>query len=241
MFNRDGLFCKERVLRVVSLEEKDVLRLLKGLDREGTHIRLIPGNYGVDIKLQIEARNEQVAASLLSTLEEEVRRRLGDNIYGVNNETLERIVGYLLYLRRLTLSIAESCTGGLVSNLVTNVSGSSKYFKGGIVAYSNESKIKFLRVPKEIIERFGAVSQETARFMAKGVKDAFSTDIGIGITGIAGPTGGTSDKPVGLTYISLSSKNGSLCRMFTFKGSREDIKFKASYASLDIIRRKLQD
>ncbi|MCX5686639.1 MAG: nicotinamide-nucleotide amidohydrolase family protein [Candidatus Omnitrophica bacterium] len=157
----------------------------------------------------------------------------------INDETLEGAVGKLLIKKRMTIAVAESCTGGLVSNRLTNISGSSKYFIMGLTAYSNEVKKNILCVDPEILKKHGAVSKQVAGQMAVGIKFLAGTDIGVGITGIAGPTGGTRAKPVGLVYIALAVQNKLIARELRLRGSREEIKFQASQAVLDLIRKNI--
>lgn len=154
---------------------------------------------------------------------------------------VEEIIGTLLKQRGWNISTAESCTGGLVAHRITNVSGSSDYFDSGVITYSNEAKIELLKVPHEIIKTHGAVSGQTAVAMAEGIRSLRHTNIGIGITGIAGPTGGTAAKPVGLVYIALSASGCVECEEFRFTGDREEIKLQASEAALDMIRRFLEN
>jgi len=138
-------------------------------------------------------------------------------------------------MQKLTLATAESCTGGLIASRITNIPGSSEYFERGLITYSNKSKIELLKVAPEIIEEFGAVSSETAEAMAKGIKDLANTDLGLGVTGIAGPSGGTTEKPVGLVYIALASDRGVINRKFNFTGGRLEIKQQTAEAGLKII------
>ncbi|MBF0479251.1 MAG: CinA family protein [Candidatus Omnitrophica bacterium] len=149
---------------------------------------------------------------------------------------LDRKVAEILIDTKKTLSLAESCTGGLVTNLLTNISGSSAFLKCSIIAYSNEAKIKILKVPVKIIKKHGAVSEETATIMAQNVRNLFKTDFGLAITGIAGPTGGTKTKPVGLTFIALSMDYGTLCLKCKFKGSRLEIKKQAAKQALVLLK-----
>lgn len=153
---------------------------------------------------------------------------------------IEERVGHLLRERGWRLAVAESCTGGLIAHRITNIPGSSDYFDGGIVSYSNGAKIGLLRIPGEIIKTHGAVSRQTAIAMAEGIKRLRDTEIGLGVTGIAGPTGGTETKPVGLVYIAVSYPGGTECKEFRFEGDRKGIKFKTSEAALDMIRRILE-
>jgi nicotinamide-nucleotide amidase len=149
---------------------------------------------------------------------------------------IEEEIGRLLRNKKLTLSIAESCTGGLISNLITNVDGSSNYFERGYVVYSNRAKIELLSVPEEIIKKYGAVSHETAIAMAEGVKRKSRTDIGLSVTGIAGPSGGTIEKPVGLVYIAVAGNKGTEYKKYRFKGDRLKIKSESAKAALENLK-----
>jgi PncC family amidohydrolase len=156
------------------------------------------------------------------------------------DEPLEVQVGKLLVQRGLTLAIAESCTGGLVSHRITNVSGSSMYFLGGVISYANEAKVHLLGVSPKTLQKFGAVSLETVLEMAHGVRDALSADIGISTSGIAGPTGGTPDKPVGTVWIGLSSASNGAGLIFHFNGNRLSIKEQAARAALQVLLNHFQ-
>ena len=148
---------------------------------------------------------------------------------------IESKVGEMLRKSQITLAVAESCTGGLISNRITDVSGSSKYFKMGLVAYSNLIKENILGASLSLLQKHGAVSRQVALEMAKSVRLLAGTDMGVGVTGIAGPTGGTRKKPVGLVYIALVTNKKRIVKEFRFKGPRQDIKFQASQAALDLI------
>ncbi len=158
-----------------------------------------------------------------------------------DSDSLEASVGRLLNDRGLKIAVAESCTGGLVSHRLTEISGSSAYFECGIVVYSNESKIELLKVPREIIEAHGAVSPETAAKMAEGVRSVSRVDLGLATTGIAGPTGGTPEKPVGTVYIALADSEEVRVESFQFSGTRTQIKIVAAQAALDLVRCFLQE
>jgi len=155
----------------------------------------------------------------------------------IRKENPENLTGVLLLNRHLTVSAAESCSGGLISDLITNVAGSSGYFKGSVVAYSNEIKEKMLGVPAGVIKKFGAVSRETAVLMAIGARKICRSDIGVSTTGIAGPGGGTKKKPVGLVYVAVADKNHSAAHKFNFSGTRAQIKRKTALMALDILRK----
>ena len=148
---------------------------------------------------------------------------------------LEEKVACLLIQNRKTLAIAESCTGGLLANRLTNISGSSKFFKAGLVTYSNEAKMKCLNVARQVLQKYGAVSEQTCLSLAKNVRRLFNSDFGIGISGIAGPTGATKSKPIGLTYIALSTKDEIICLRCQFRGNRLQIKSQAASQALKLL------
>ena len=173
--------------------------------------------------------------SLASRIEEE----LDDLLYSSQGETLEQIVLYYLEMKGATLSVAESCTGGLVSERLTSVSGSSRSFMGGAVVYSNELKSELAGVPPSVLERYGAVSKETAEALAEGIRERCDTTLGVGVTGIAGPTGGSPEKPVGLVYIGVSDGKVTDVVERQFSGDRNRIRSYAAQTALDLIRRKL--
>jgi PncC family amidohydrolase len=156
------------------------------------------------------------------------------------NPALEKQIGALLRKHGKTISIAESCTGGFISHRITNVPGSSNYYDCSVIAYSNQSKIDILHVSPETLKKFGAVSRQTAIEMAQGIKQISGSDLGLAVTGIAGPGGGTPEKPVGLVYICLASDEDVVCEEFRFKGKREEIKLQASEAALEMIKKYFQ-
>ena len=157
--------------------------------------------------------------------------------YIIRVMNIEAEVGQILRKRKLTLAIAESCTGGLISSRITDSNGSSDYFLMGIVAYSNRIKENILGISGKLLRKYGAVSKQVAFEMAKGVQLLAGTDIGIGVTGIAGPTGGTNKKPIGLVYIAAVAGKKRIIKKLHFKGARQDIKLQASEAALDLIKR----
>jgi len=148
---------------------------------------------------------------------------------------LEEEVGRILREKGLTLSLAESCTGGLITHRLTNIPGSSDYIERSVVVYSNRSKIEMLNVPERVIERYGAVSEEVAKAMAQGIRVMAGASLGLSITGIAGPTGGSTEKPVGTVFIALGSADDTVCNNFRFSGNREEIKYKSSEKALEIL------
>jgi nicotinamide-nucleotide amidase len=164
---------------------------------------------------------------------------LGDYVYSQSDETLEEVVGRLLRTNGATLATAESCTGGLLAGRVTDVPGSSDYFIEGVVAYANAAKNELLGVPRALIEEHGAVSEPVAEAMARGIRERAGTTLGVGITGIAGPGGGSEEKPVGLVFIALADADECKVRRFIFPGDRQFIRTLAVNAALDLVRRRL--
>jgi nicotinamide-nucleotide amidase len=193
----------------------------------------------IHIRLTVKTSSGAEGDQLLDDLETEMRERLGEHLFGRDEERLETVVGRLLLEAKQTVAVAESCTGGLLCHRLTNLPGSSAYFMRGEVVYSNQAKERLLGVPHELIEEHGAVSQPVALAMAAGMRQAAGTDLALGITGIAGPGGGTATKPVGLTCIAIASRDGVACRVYRFLGDRETNKLLASQEALDILRRHL--
>jgi nicotinamide-nucleotide amidase len=194
----------------------------------------------IELHLTAHARHEREAESLLDELAGQLDVVLGEYIFSRRDESLEQVVGELLKLNHYTLATAESCTGGLLAGRITEVPGSSEYFLEGIVSYSNEAKIKILRVPKKMIEEHGAVSEQVATAMAMGIRKLANSTFGIGITGIAGPTGGSAEKPVGLVYISLADDTQTSARKLLFPGDRQFIRTLSVNAALDMLRRRIK-
>jgi nicotinamide-nucleotide amidase len=194
-----------------------------------------------EIQLQLRCRKDSPAEAeaRVAELAEKIEDELGDAIFSRKGETIEQIVSYLLQMRGMTLAVAESCTGGLLAERVTSLSGSSRYFLGGAVVYSNALKTQFANVPKTMIDRHGAVSREVAAAMAEGIRKRCVASYGIGITGVAGPSGGTEQKPVGLVYIALAGEEGTQVVERNFPGDRKRIRQFATQQALEMIRRAL--
>lgn len=234
---------KRRLLafRTFGLAEAKVDTLLKGVKGRFPFAQWgLRAHYPeTHVRFLVEASNEEEIRRRVSEIEEGVRELLGDSLFGKEDETMEQVVGILLERSGLRLAVAESCTGGLVGDRITNVSGSSRYFERGVVVYSNEAKAELLGVPKGLIERHGAVSSEVAQAMAKGVLARSHADLGLAVTGIAGPTGGTEEKPVGTVHIALADKDGIDEKRYRLRGTREQIKLMSSTIALDTVRRYL--
>jgi nicotinamide-nucleotide amidase len=199
-----------------------------------------------DIELGYSAKMGEVEVRIISDLksvaddaETRIRSALGDNIYGMGDDRLEETVVKMLTAAGKTIAVAESCTGGMIANRITNVSGSSAVFINGCVVYSNESKVRLLGIREETIVKHGAVSEEVAREMADGVRRRAVADFGISTTGIAGPTGGTPEKPVGLVFIGFATPEHAEVQRHVLSFDRETFKFFTSQYSLDAVRREL--
>ena len=193
------------------------------------------------VRVTARAGDAEQAAALCEPVVAELKRRLGDYVYGVDVESLEETAVRLLTEKHLTAATAESCTGGLVAKRVTDIPGSSEVFRMGVVTYANEAKTKLLGVPEDILRQYGAVSPQVARLMAQGIRKLSGSDFGIGITGIAGPGGGTTEKPVGLVYLALCDGENTWVREMrgnTHKG-RGYLRFLAASNALDMVRRRV--
>ncbi len=205
----------------------------------GITLAYLPSAMGVRLRITVRASSRAEAERRVHDVESKLRSKAERYIYGTDTEELEGILGKILTDRKLTVSVAESCTGGLIADRLTNVSGSSNYFERGVITYSNDSKIAELGVPSSHIELHGAVSREVAEAMAFGIRSKSNTNIGLSTTGIAGPTGGTAEKPVGLLWIGFSDRHQTNAIRFNFAGDRRSFKERASQAALDLVRRKL--
>lgn len=206
---------------------------------EGTKLAFLPNQFGVKMRLIEQGANQEEVYDKLLSVEQKIRSLAGRYIYGKESDTLEEVVGRLLIDRGLTIAVAESCTGGLISNRLTNISGSSGYFERAFITYSNGSKVEHLHIDEDLIQKYGAVSLEVARLMADGVRAVSGTDIGLAATGIMGPTGATPGKPVGLVYIGVCDENICTALEFRFGDDRLLNKDRASQAALEMLRRNL--
>lgn len=237
---KDRRTIRHRTLRTVGLGEsalQEKIGDLSDLFSPSLRLAYLPNSAGVRLRLTAFGESSSEVDDLLGSLEDRIRRRVGSYIYGVDDETLEEVVGRLLSERRLTIAVAESCTGGHVCHQITNVPGSSAYLAGGIVAYSNRVKTEVLGVRATLLESEGAVSELVAREMAEGVRDCLQADIGLSTTGIAGPTGGTPDKPVGTVWIGLADAHGSRAARLHLVRQRILNKELTTTRLLDFIRR----
>ena len=200
---------------------------------------ILAGAGEIQLHLRTRAASLEAARQRIDQLATEIEDELGDLVFSDNGDSLEQIVGYYLQMRNASLAVAESCTGGLLAERITSISGSSRYFVGGVVVYSNEMKTAFSDVPAALITQHGAVSREVAVALAEGIRKRCGATLGIGITGVAGPTGGTLEKPVGLVFHALASESGTEVIERTFPGDRKRIRWFASQQALDMLRKKL--
>lgn len=221
-------------IRTTGIMESALYDQVKDLvSEDDVKVAFLPGFMGVDIRLM--SYDKKALLGLSGSFFD----RIGNYVYAEDWESLEEAVGRLLIERGVTLATAESCTGGLLGNRITNVAGSSEYFLGGVVSYSDAAKMNLLGVSQETLNEVGAVSEETAQEMASGARKVFQSDVGVGITGIAGPTGGTGEKPVGLVYIAVDVAGDVAVHEFVFSQDRRYNKELSAQAALNMVRLSL--
>jgi len=242
-----GVVTIHRKLRTVGIIESALYEKVSDLidpkkqKREAKiSVAFLPSWRGVDMRLTVTTANEELGKKNIDAMEGKIVERIGKYLYARGEENLPEVVGELLKSKRMTLAVAESCTGGLLGKMITDVSGSSDYFIGGVIAYSNELKMKLLSVPQIILEKYGAVSKECASYMAEGVIQTLGANIGVSITGVAGPTGGTEEKPAGLVYVGLAVPGDTRVKECRFGNHRENNRDRSAVTALDMIRRYLQ-
>jgi competence/damage-inducible protein CinA-like protein len=234
-----------RIVRITGRIESDVDQLLQPTYREwlaasppiAATILAAPG--AIELHLSTHAASQDVVDRALETAVQRVVDTIGTDVYSTDGRKLEQVVGDLLVAKGMRVAAAESCTGGLITSRLTDVPGSSRYVDQSIITYSNEAKTELLGVPTELLKAHGAVSEPVALAMAEGIRTRARADIGIGVTGIAGPTGGTPEKPVGMVVVAAVTATDRRSRTFRFFGDRELVKFQASQAALDMVRRML--
>lgn len=226
-------------LRIFGIGESSMEEKLLDMIETQTNPTIAPYAKEGEVTLRVTARcnKGEDGYSILEPTIDKIKKRLGNTVYSIGDRNMEEVVGELLIKRNISIAIAESCTGGLVSTKLTGVPGISSVFNRAIISYSNESKRENLGVNQKTLDEFGAVSKETAIEMAKGVRDVSKTDIGLSITGVAGPGGGTLDKPVGLVYVALAAKDNVICKELRLLGDRNRIRNSTSLNALDLVRR----
>ncbi|MDF1615614.1 CinA family nicotinamide mononucleotide deamidase-related protein [Desulfurivibrio dismutans] len=232
---------RQRVYRVSGPGEAEINQRLADLEDRDERVRIgyYPVSPEVQVSLTISAGSRAEADKLLADFDREIKRRLGHDIYGLDEDSLEEVVGKLCRERGLRLAVAESCSGGLIAAAITRVPGSSDYFVGGVVAYSNELKEKLLGVAGGTLTAQGAVSGAVAKEMASGIRRLTGADLALSVTGIAGPGGGSDEKPVGTVYVGLATASGVRAELFTLTGKRGQIQETTAHRALDLLRRQL--
>ncbi len=230
-----------RILKMAMIPESQVDARVAPIYKTYADVEttILAGGGEIQLHLRCRKDSQAEAEARVEELAEKIEDEMGDAIFSRKGETIEQIVSYLLQMRNMTLATAESCTGGLLAERITSLSGSSRYFLGGAVVYSNELKTQFANVPKALIDKHGAVSREVAVALAEGIRKRCLSSYGVGITGVAGPTGGTEQKPVGLLYIALAGEEGTQVVERNFPGDRKRIRQFATEQALEMIRRAL--
>jgi nicotinamide-nucleotide amidase len=228
-----------RDLRTTGLGESDVETRVRPLYQlyPDTETTILAAPTGTQLHPRTWSRDAAKAEKLLDEITDRMALALGEHLYSTKGEKLEEVVARVLTENRATIAVAESCTGGMLAERLTNVPGSSSYFLGGVICYSNNLKTTFVGVPQSMIEAKGAVSSEVALALADGIRKRTGATLGVGVTGVAGPGGGTPEKPVGLVHIGLADEHGLRERAYRFPGDRERIRQFASQAALDAVRR----
>ncbi len=231
----------QRILKTTGISEADLWEKIGALDpyKGKATLASLPSHLGVRIRLSILTETKEKGELNLDEVEYALMGCVGKYVYGKNEETLEGRVGQLLEEKSMTIATAESCTGGLIGHRLTQISGSSGYFKEGFVVYSNDAKVSRLGVDPKAIEEQGAVSDTVARLMAEGVRRVTGAEIAVSVTGIAGPTGGSEHKPVGLTFIAVSDAVGTWCGKYIFSHDRIKNKERAAQTALNLVRLRL--
>jgi nicotinamide-nucleotide amidase len=234
-------FISKRILKAAMIPESQADKLLAPIYTQYTDIETTILAHAGDIQLTLICSKpiQEAAQARVDELASRMEEALDDWLYSSQGDSLEQIVLYYLGLRQATLAVAESCTGGLISERITSVPGSSRSFLGGAVVYSNQLKISFANVAPDLISQHGAVSEEVAKALASGIRQRTGATLGLGITGVAGPTGGTEAKPIGRVYIAVSDAQKTDVLEYTFRGSRTRIREWSATQALDLIRRRL--
>jgi nicotinamide-nucleotide amidase len=230
-----------RTLRTTGISESLLMQQLGNLDPilDGSRLAFLPSPTGVRLRITVQGDSAADAARQADLVERRLREKVRRHVYGTGDEEIEEVLGRILTERSLTLAVAESCTGGLIASRITDVSGCSTYFERGVVVYSNNSKMELVGIPRELLVEHGAVSREVAVAMAEGIRRVAGTDIGLSTTGIAGPAGGTTEKPVGLVWVGYADVRLSFAVKFHFGDQRRIVKQRASQAALEVVRRQL--
>jgi nicotinamide-nucleotide amidase len=236
-----GLLVRRRILRVTGMGESAIDQAIAPIYHEYNNVQtsILFSKLEVEVHLTAASADEAAALATLDELARKIADKLGAAVFATNGETMEQVIAKLLTDRSETISTAESCTGGLIARRLTELPGSSKYFMEGAVTYSNSAKVRTLKVTQETLDRFGAVSSETAEAMARGMRERADTDYAISVTGVAGPDGGSDDKPVGTVWFGLADRRSVKTLKIVFPGDRYLVRWRSSQAALDLLRRHM--
>jgi len=236
-----GLLVRKRILRVTGMGESAIDEAIAPIYKEYSDVQtsILFSKCEVEVHISASSTDEVQAVATLDELSQKIQAKLGVAVFAANGETMEQVIAKLLTERGQTVSTAESCTGGLIARRLTELGGSSKYFMEGAVTYSNEAKVRTLNVRQETLDKFGAVSSETAEEMARGMRQRADTDFAISVTGVAGPDGGSEEKPVGTVWFGLADRETVKTVKVVFPGDRYLIRWRSSQAALDLLRRRL--
>ncbi|AOR24700.1 competence/damage-inducible protein A [Clostridium taeniosporum] len=241
--NKTNAVLYSKVVKIIGIGESSVAEKIKDIIDNQTNPTVAPyaKNGEVELRLTAKANDKAEGLRLIEPVLNDIRERLKENIYSISNETIEEVLGKTLINKNLTLASAESCTGGLIASTLISYPGISEVFMEGAVTYSNNAKIRRLGVRKDTLDSYGAVSEQVAIEMAKGICKTAGTDIGISTTGIAGPGGGTPEKPVGLVYIGICINGKAYAKRYLFKGNRSKVRKLTTICALDMIRREVEN
>lgn len=233
---------KSKALLTTGISESGLYELLGDIEKiTGSENKLafLPSGVGVKLRMDAKGSSESEARAKIEKMEKLILEKAGEYIFGEDEDSLEKVIGEMLLNKKYKLSVAESCTGGYLSSTIVNIEGSSQYYLGGVCTYANEAKIKMLNVDEKTIKQYGAVSEQTAMQMAEGARKHFGSDIALSTTGIAGPTGGSKEKPVGLVWIGYSDKEKNYALKFLFGKDRIRNIMRATNAAMDMLRKEL--
>jgi nicotinamide-nucleotide amidase len=238
-----GMALARRIFRTTGLAESSldarIAPIYQKFKSIQTTVLAKPGQ--VDVRLTASGKTAAEAERAVQELADEIEKELHNYIFTDTEQSLEEVVGATLVSKQATIAVAESCTGGMLAERLTAVDGSSRYFMSGIITYSNESKISLADIPPLLLEMQGAVSEEVARGLAESVREKIGTTIGVGVTGIAGPSGGSAEKPVGTVHVAVAGPSGTKHQAFLFPGSRDRVRWQAAQAALNMTRRTLME
>ncbi|HHV71133.1 MAG TPA: CinA family nicotinamide mononucleotide deamidase-related protein, partial [Clostridia bacterium] len=240
-YNIQKRIIKSKVLRVYGIGESAIEEEIKSILENQTNptIALLAKQSEINIRITAKASDENIAQEMIEEIESKIMNKIGRYVFSTDDKDMEDIIAELLKKNKMTIALAESCTGGLISDRLTNIPGSSEYFDRSVVCYSNKAKVELLNIDEQLINMYGAVSPEVAIAMAEGIRKISNTNLGLAVTGIAGPDGGTAEKPVGLVYIALATQNGAIYEKHMLAGGRKGIKYRASQTALDFLRKYL--